>query len=107
MISHPYVRFFVSDWLGGTRGLKTGEVGIYITLIALMYDKEAPLPEDHERLARQCGCTSKQFVQALEMLIGEGEIGRWCGDRDHTTVMYGERKHKQRLEEGSGPLSRS
>ena len=27
-----------------------------------------------------------------------GEIGRWCGDRDHTTVIHGCNKHKQRLE---------
>ncbi|MDA7949712.1 MAG: hypothetical protein MPJ78_19855 [Hyphomicrobiaceae bacterium] len=26
-----------------------------------------------------------------------GEIGRWCGDRDHTTVMYGEGRHKARM----------
>lgn len=72
----PYVRFFVSDWLGGTRGLKANEIGIYITLLALMYDRESPLPEDPRRLARQCGCTPKTFSQALEVLIEEGKIDR-------------------------------
>lgn len=25
------------------------------------------------------------------------EIGRWCGNRDHTTVIHGEKKHRQRM----------
>jgi len=57
----PYVRFFASDWLGGTRGMKAAEVGIYITLIAMMYERCEPLPEDHKRLARQCGCSVSVF----------------------------------------------
>lgn len=72
----PYFRFFASDWLGGTRGMRATEVGIYITLIALMYDRAQPLIEDHKRLARQCGCTPKTFNDALEVLVDEGKIIR-------------------------------
>ena len=25
------------------------------------------------------------------------EIGRWCGGRDHTTVIHGEKRHRQRV----------
>lgn len=72
----PYVRFFASDWLGGTRGMKASEVGVYITLIAMMYERCEPLPEDHKRLSRQCGCAASTFTTILEMLIEDGKITR-------------------------------
>jgi len=72
----PYVRFFASDWLGGTRGMKAAEVGIYITLIAMMYERCEPLPEDHKKLSRQCGCGSAAFAKALEMLVDDGKVTR-------------------------------
>lgn len=72
----PYVRFYASDWLGGTRGMKAAEMGVYITLIALMYERCEPLPEDHRRLARQCGCTPSAFKNALDMLVEDGKVDR-------------------------------
>jgi len=76
MAELPYVRFFMSDWLGGTRGMKAAEIGIYFTLLALMYERGEPLPEDNQRLARQCGSTPKTFSTTLQMLIDEGKIDR-------------------------------
>lgn len=70
----PYVRFFASDWLAGTRGMKASEVGVYITLIALMYERCEPLPEDHSRLARQCGCTVNAFRKVLSVLLADHKI---------------------------------
>ncbi len=80
----PFVRFFASDWLAGTRGMKAAEIGAYITLIALMYERCEPLPNDTRRLARQCGCAEKTFEKILEMLIAEQKIvlvngGLWNG----------------------------
>lgn len=75
----PYFRFFASDWLAGTRGMKPAEVGIYITLIALMYENCEPLQENHQRLARQCGCETRTFIRALEFLIAEEKITRTEG----------------------------
>lgn len=72
----PYVRFFASDWLAGTRGMKATETGIYITLIAMMYERCEPLPEDSKRLARQCGCSPRALADTLEMLIADGKIIR-------------------------------
>ena len=76
MAELPYVRWYMSDWLGATRGMKAAEIGIYFTLLALMYERGDPLPEDNKRLARQCGCTPKTFSNALEMLIEDGKIDR-------------------------------
>jgi len=75
----PWFRFYPSDWLGGTRGMKASEAGIYITLIATMYEREVPLPEDIGRLARLCGASQSSFKATLQMLVMEGKIERVNG----------------------------
>lgn len=69
-----WVRFFPSDWLGGTRGLTMAEAGCYITLIAMMYERGAPLSFDDAALARSCGATARNFQSALRTLIDRGHI---------------------------------
>jgi uncharacterized protein YdaU (DUF1376 family) len=76
MSDMPWVRFFPSDWLGGTRGMSAAETGIYITLVATMYERGEPIPEDHTRLARLCGASNSTFRTALDCLIAEGKISR-------------------------------
>lgn len=72
----PWVRFFPSDWLAGTRGMSAAETGIYITLVATMYERREPVPEHHERLARLCGTTVAAFARALDSLVAEGKVTR-------------------------------
>lgn len=72
----PWVRFFPSDWLGGTRGMSAVETGVYITLVATMYERREPIPEDHARLARLCGASNSAFKRALDTLVDEGKITR-------------------------------
>lgn len=72
----PWVRFFPSDWLAGTRGMSAAETGIYITLVATMYERGEAVPEDHPRLARLCGAPVAMFRKTLETLIEEGKILR-------------------------------
>lgn len=72
----PWVRFFASDWLAGTRGMSAVETGVYITLVATMYERGEPLVEDHARLSRLCGASNSAFKKALETLIEEGKIIR-------------------------------
>lgn len=76
MTELPWVRFYPSDWLAGTRGLSAAETGVYITLISMMYESGRPLPEDHPNLARLCGLTAPRFVAALEVLVRRGKIDR-------------------------------
>jgi uncharacterized protein YdaU (DUF1376 family) len=76
MSKMPWVRFFPSDWLGGTRGMSAVETGVYITLIATMYERCEPIVEDHARLARLCGASNSAFKKALDTLIDEGKITR-------------------------------
>ena len=98
----PYFRFFASDWLGGTRGMKAAEVGVYITLIAMMYERCEPIPEDHKRLARQCGCSVSMLVSIIEMLVDDGKIARFDGciwnDRVEKEFKWREKNSEQSSE---------
>lgn len=76
MTKMPWIRFFPSDWLAGTRGMSAVETGVYITLIATMYERGEPIPEDHARLARLCGASNSSFAKAIETLVVEGKIVR-------------------------------
>jgi uncharacterized protein YdaU (DUF1376 family) len=76
MSALPWVRFFPSDWLAGTRGLSAAETGVYITLIMMMYDRGGPLTDDAPRLARLCGSQVNHFNSALAALIEQGKLYR-------------------------------
>ena len=74
-MSIVHVPFYPSDWLAGTRGLSDAETGVYITLIARMYEMAGPIERDDNRLSRLCGCKSRAgFVKSLNYLISEGKI---------------------------------
>jgi len=73
-LSDPWFKFYPSDWLSGTRGLTAAETGIYITMIAMMYENEGPLSMDLARLARLCGCPKPSLLKCLETLVEDGKI---------------------------------
>lgn len=74
MSKGPWIRFFPSDWLAGTRGMTATETGVYITLIAMMYERGEPIQRDHARLARLCGTTPASMKDTLTVLIDEGKL---------------------------------
>jgi len=70
-----HIAFYPSDWLAGTRGMSDAETGVYITLIAKMYEMAGPIERDDERLYRLCGSKSKaSFLKSLNYLLSEGKI---------------------------------
>lgn len=64
----PFIRWYASDFLAGTRGMKAAEVGIYTILLNLMYEQCKPLPLDIDYLSSQCGCRKAAFNKVLEKL---------------------------------------
>lgn len=70
----PYIPFYTSDWMAGTAGLKAEHKGVYITLLCLMYESEAPLQQAWDVLARRCGCTLSAFKKAVDCLVDDGKI---------------------------------
>lgn len=74
MSDSPYVQFYTSDFLAGTGGMTAATKGVYITLLCLIYEAEAPLPQSWATLARRCGCTLPAFKRAVAELIEDGKI---------------------------------
>lgn len=74
MSETPWIKFFASDWLGGTSGLTAAERGVYITILALIYENNGPIPHDENRLSRRCGITKGAFVKVLKGLLDEGKL---------------------------------
>lgn len=70
----PWVRFFPSDWLAGTRGMTATETGVYITLVCLMYEKEGPVTRDDARQARLCGLPLVTYRKVIDVLIEDEKI---------------------------------
>ncbi len=75
----PYVCWYQNDFLGGVRGMRAHEIGIYTILLNEMYARGRPLELSVERLARLCGCDKRTFTNVLEMLIEEGKILNLAG----------------------------
>lgn len=74
MSGEPWFRFFPSDWLSGVSGLTAAERGVYMTLLAMMYDHGEAIERNDGRLSRQCGLPKVGFVRALDGLISTGKI---------------------------------
>ncbi len=73
-MSGIWVKFYPTDWLTGVMYLSALERGVYITLLAMMYDAEGPIADDPKRLAKACGCTAGAYAVAMRSLMAEGKI---------------------------------
>jgi uncharacterized protein YdaU (DUF1376 family) len=98
MSDAPFVPFYTSDFLAGTSGMTAATKGVYITLLCLMYEAEAPLPQSWETLARRCGCTFPAFQKAIEGLQDDGKIsvtdaGLWSQKCDKHIAQRRERQN--------------
>lgn len=65
----PWFRFFPADWIVGVVSLTAAERGVYISILALIYDHNGPIELDDRRLARACGVPVPNFRLAVERLI--------------------------------------
>lgn len=76
----PYVKWYQDDFIGGVRGMRAHEVGIYTILLMEMYARGRALDLSDERLARLCGADKRTFSRTLQLLIEDGKIVRLeCG----------------------------
>jgi uncharacterized protein YdaU (DUF1376 family) len=74
MGEQPFIKFYPSDFLGGTSGLSPAERGVYITLLCLIYEANSPIKRDDSRLARCCGAPKAAFIRILNGLVAQGKI---------------------------------
>jgi uncharacterized protein YdaU (DUF1376 family) len=97
MSESPYVNFYTSDFLAGTSGMTAACKGVYITLLCQMYEREAPLHQEWDTLARRCGCTLPAFKRAVAALVDDGKLtvtdaGIWSEKCDKHIALRRERQ---------------
>lgn len=73
-MSDPWFKFYASDFLGGVASLSPAERGVYVTILALIYDNNGPVERRDARLARVCGCTVAAFKKSLDVLLDERKL---------------------------------
>lgn len=66
MTKRPWYKRYPSNWLSGVMGLSAEERGVYDTIIDLLYDRGAPIPDDDKELARITGCSSIRRYRAVK-----------------------------------------
>jgi uncharacterized protein YdaU (DUF1376 family) len=109
MKKSPWFKFYPQDWLSGTRCLSPYDTGIYITLIAMMYDQCGPLIFDRPTLAHLCGTFAKPFSASVDRLIAQGKlIEDQSGLSNRRTMeVLAERVQKYNLRTGENIISES
>jgi uncharacterized protein YdaU (DUF1376 family) len=70
----PWFKFYHQDWRAGTAKLTSSEKGVYIDLLAAMYDEGGSIERDDAGWARVCGLPKAGFVRALKALIKDKKI---------------------------------
>ena len=70
----PWIPFFPDAWLSGTRGFSAEQLGVYITLLALMYAQRGPIERDDAVLAKARGIGKKSFGSVLSFLLSKKKI---------------------------------
>lgn len=70
----PWFKFDSSAYLIGTEALSLEEQGAYVRLLANMYDRDGPLPNDDEVVARMLGGNVRRWRRIKAALINAGKI---------------------------------
>jgi uncharacterized protein YdaU (DUF1376 family) len=75
MSAITHIPFYPSDWLAGTRGMTAAEMGVYITILAMIYERAGPIKaDDMAKLARLCGTSASALKGILESLIADEKL---------------------------------
>lgn len=74
LMNAPWFRFFPNDWLTGTMGLTATERGVYITLVAMIYDHGGPISRNAHDLHRHCALSKAAFERVLNSLVRQCKI---------------------------------
>jgi uncharacterized protein YdaU (DUF1376 family) len=71
-----YFKFYPSDWLAGTADMTAEERGIYITALAVMYDRMGGMPYDERKGAPLMRVDIRIYRRVRDKLIAEGKFVR-------------------------------
>ena len=69
-----HVPFYPSDWLGGVAGMTPAQIGVYTTILMLIYDAGGPIAYDARRLSRRMCCPIGTFKTIIDDLISDQKL---------------------------------
>jgi uncharacterized protein YdaU (DUF1376 family) len=65
----PWVKWYASNWIAGTRGMSLVEIGLYDTILNMIYDDGAPVRDDIVWLGRIVGERPTTVDKILNRLV--------------------------------------
>lgn len=95
-MSHPWMPFYVADYLADTGHLSTAQHGAYLLLI-MHYWQNGALPADEAKLARICRLSSAQWAAMRGTLAGLFSEG-WTHKRIDAEIARTEERYRKRVE---------
>lgn len=69
-----WFKFYPHDYLKGVRGLTPEEAGIYMAVLALMYEEGGAIPNDEKWITGAARCSVRAWRRVLERLCRLGKI---------------------------------
>lgn len=86
-IKGPFFQFYPDDWRGGVRHLSLEARGLYIDLLAAMWERKGGLPDDPRWLSTHIGVDVRVLKRVLPSLISEDKIKRIDGFLSNKRMM--------------------
>ncbi len=74
MVKAHWVKFAPSDFLNGVVDLNPEQIGAYITVLSLIWDRGGPIPDDETWIARRLGCARLKWRNLRAQLLELGKI---------------------------------
>lgn len=72
-MKNPYMPLWVDDYLRGTKTMELEENGLYIKIILELW-VDGDLPNDHKKLAKIFGVTTRTFTRVFNKLEGKFDV---------------------------------
>lgn len=69
-----YAQLHIKDFLRGVAGLKPDQIGIYMLVLALLYQEMGQLRDDDRWISGHCQCEVRYFRRLKQNLIEAGKI---------------------------------
>lgn len=74
MNKSPWFKFETTPFLDGVLTLTAAERGVYITLLALMYDQNGPITNDAKWLSKRTGLSAATVRRVVDRLVSIGKF---------------------------------
>ena len=75
----PIMPFYVEDYRNGVADLSAEQRGVYVSLLAIMWDSRAPLIDDTSAIARRISLNTRLVARVIGELVAIGKLVRCDG----------------------------